>query len=63
MSDEGRVDLQIRGVPKKIKNELSEIAEEMGVTLSAYLKPKLREMIQQHNNTQSSQKRSITPFQ
>jgi hypothetical protein len=37
----------ITGVPKKVKNKVERIAAKKGITVSAYLKPKLNDFIEE----------------
>jgi hypothetical protein len=37
----------ITGVPKKVKNKVKRIASKKGITVSAYLKPKLNDFIEE----------------
>lgn len=42
--NDNRSEIRLEGVPSKTKNELKNIAKNLGVTLNGFLKPKLKEI-------------------
>lgn len=50
-------EIRITGVSESIKEDLSTIAKDMGVTLSGYLKPKLREIADDYYTKNPQRKR------
>ena len=38
--------IKVRGVPGKLKNQLKTIAENKGITLSAFVRPALRKLVE-----------------
>jgi hypothetical protein len=48
MTEKGQSEIRIPGVSNKLKSDIKSIASDMGITVAGFLKPKLREIVNDH---------------